>query len=100
MIFPLLFAACLLALPGTSAAASVVAVDVGHGMKDSGAISARGRTEFSFNRRFAGVLEDALQEHGMVVRQVNFAGDIGSLAERPKQAKVSDFFILSLYVQV
>lgn len=75
------------------AAPPLVAIDVGHGLKDSGAVSARGRTEFAFNRQFAGVLQDALLAHGMVVRQVNFAGDIGSLAERPKQAKGSDFFV-------
>ena len=84
MIFPLLFTAFLMALPGVKAEASVVAIDVGHGLRDSGAISARGRPEFAFNRQFAGVLEAALLAHGMAVRAVNFAGDIGSLAERPK----------------
>ena len=93
MIFALLFSAFLMALPGKTVEASVVAIDVGHGLKDSGAISARGRPEFAFNRQFAGVLETALQAHGMAVREVNFAGDIASLAERPKQARGSDFFI-------
>ncbi len=93
MIFPFLFAIFLMALPAAALASPRVAIDVGHGLKDSGAISARGRPEFAFNRQFAGVLESALQEHGVVVREVNFAGDIASLAERPKQAKSSDFFI-------
>ena len=74
-------------------AAPLVAVDVGHGIKDGGAISARGRPEFEFNRQLAGVLETALIEHGLAVREINFAGDIGSLAERPQQAIGSDFFI-------
>lgn len=93
MIFPFLFAIFLLGLPTATIASPLVAIDVGHGLKDSGAISARGRPEFAFNRQFAGVLENALQEHGVVVREVNFAGNIVSLADRPKQAKGSDFFI-------
>ena len=71
----------------------LVAVDVGHGVRDSGAISARGRSEFEFNRVFAGVLAGALRARDLGVREINFAGDIGSLAERPAQAAGSDFFI-------
>jgi len=75
------------------AAPSLVAVDVGHGLKDSGAISARGRSEFAFNRVFAEVLAGALRQRAVGVREVNFAGDIVSLADRPAQAAGSDFFI-------
>jgi N-acetylmuramoyl-L-alanine amidase len=78
---------------GIATAAPLVAVDVGHSQKDSGAISARGRTEFAFNRVFAGVLADVLREKALDVQEVNFAGDIGSLAERPQKAAGSDFFI-------
>jgi N-acetylmuramoyl-L-alanine amidase len=84
-----IFGWCTVAL----AAAPLVAVDVGHGLKDSGAISARGRTEYDFNRVFAGVLADALLAHRLRVREINFAGDIGSLAARPAKAAGSDFFI-------
>jgi len=75
------------------AAPPLVAIDVGHGLKDSGAISARGRSEFEFNRVFAGVLAGALRKRDLGVREINFAGDMGSLAERPAQAVGSDFFI-------
>lgn len=75
------------------AVSPLVAVDVGHSLKDSGAISARGRREFEFNRVLAEVLAEALREHRLGVREINFAGDIGSLAERPAQAAGSDFFI-------
>jgi len=75
------------------AAPAVVAVDVGHGVKDSGALSARGRPEFEFNQVFAGVLADALRSRQLRVAEINFAGDIGSLAARPAQASGSDFFI-------
>jgi len=82
-------------LPSTAAFAAppLVAVDVGHGLKDSGAISARGRSEFAFNREFAGVLAGTLRQHELGVREVNFAGDIASLADRPAAAAGSDFFI-------
>ncbi len=72
---------------------ALVAVDVGHGVKDSGALSARGRPEFEFNQVFAGVLADALRSRQLNVSEINFAGDIGSLAARPAQARGSDFFI-------
>lgn len=75
------------------AESAIVAVDVGHGLADGGAISARGRSEFEFNRVFAGVLAASLRERRLAVREINFAGDIGGLAERPLQAAGSDFFI-------
>lgn len=82
-------------LPSTAAFAAppLVAVDVGHGLVNSGALSARGRSEFEFNQVFAGVLAGALRQRDLGVREINFAGDIGSLAERPAQAVGSDFFI-------
>ena len=75
------------------AAPPLVAVDVGHGLKDSGAISARGLSEFSYNRIFAGRLGEALQQRRLAVREINFSGEIASLAERPAQAAGSDFFV-------
>lgn len=80
-------------LPSLLAAAPLVAVDVGHGGQDTGAISARGRTEFAFNRDFAGVLAETLRQGELAVREVNFDGRIGSLAARPQAAEGSDFFI-------
>jgi len=76
-----------------SAAPPEVAVDVGHGLVDGGARSARGRPEFEFNREFAGLLADALRQRDLTVREVNFDGLIGSLAERPRQAMGSAFFV-------
>jgi N-acetylmuramoyl-L-alanine amidase len=75
------------------AAAPLVAVDVGHGLVDGGAISARGRNEFEFNQQFAMALDTALEQRQIAVRRINFAGDIGSLPERPQQAAGSDFFL-------
>ncbi len=75
------------------AAVPLVAVDVGHGLKDGGAISARGRAEFEFNRDFAGVLAETLSQRDLAVLPVNFDGQIASLAARPAAANGSDFFI-------
>ena len=80
-------------LTAANAASPLIAIDVGHGGIDGGATSARGRPEFSFNREFAGVLAGVMRERGQSVREINFAGDIGSLAARPEQAAGSDFFI-------
>jgi N-acetylmuramoyl-L-alanine amidase len=84
----------LLALCAMSAAAAPqVAVDVGHTLADPGAVSARGRTEYAFNRELAGDLADALAGRGLRVRPVNFDGTAGSLAERPARAAGSDFLV-------
>jgi N-acetylmuramoyl-L-alanine amidase len=92
--------ACLLASTAvagsagpTAATPPRVAVDVGHTLADPGAISARGRSEFEFNRDLAALLVLALRSRGAEVREVNSTGAIGSLAARPEQARGSDFFI-------
>ena len=85
--------ACFLASTATGAAPPRVAVDVGHTLADPGASSARGRSEFAFNLDFAKVLAAALRADKIKVQEVNFDGVIGSLAERPAQARGSDFFI-------
>lgn len=70
-----------------------VAVDIGHSLKDTGAISARGRAEFLFNQVLAAQLAVALRSRDLAVRAVNFDGRIGSLAERPARAAGSDLFV-------
>ncbi len=75
------------------AAPTLVAVDIGHTLSAPGAISARGRSEFAFNLMFGRQVADALLGRQLAVREVNFAGDIGSLYERPQVAAGSDFFI-------
>jgi N-acetylmuramoyl-L-alanine amidase len=71
----------------------LVAVDVGHNLAESGAISARGRSEFAFNLDLAIVLAERLRAAGLGVREINFAGDIERLSTRPAQAVGSDFFL-------
>lgn len=93
MLFLPICLSILAAVHGGARAETAVAVDVGHGLQDGGATSARGRPEFAFNRALAGKLADALRARRLKVREINFAGDAGSLAERPAQAAGSDFFI-------
>lgn len=71
----------------------VVAVDVGHGLVDGGATSARGRSEFAFNRDFSVLLAGQLAQRQIVVREINFDGRIESLKARPEAAIGSDFFV-------
>ena len=87
------FFALFSSLTVTLYAAPLVAIDVGHSLTDSGALSARGRSEFEFNREFAGVLAGAVTARGLAVREVNFDGSVRTLAERPKLAGKADFFI-------
>lgn len=68
-------------------------MDVGHSLKDTGAISARGQPEFDFNRALARHLATALRARHLTVREVNFHGHIASLADRPLAAAGSDLFV-------
>ena len=77
----------------TIAGTPKVAVDVGHTLAEPGASSARGRSEFDFNRQLAAQLVLALQARSVAVREINTSGTIGSLAGRPEQAGGSDFFV-------
>ena len=80
-------------LAASTASAAEVAVDVGHTLAASGAVSARGRKEFDFNRVLAERVANALAARGLGVRPINFDGRIESLDARPWEAAGSDFFI-------
>lgn len=88
-----LFTFALFAIPGISAAATTVAVDIGHSAASPGATSARGRAEFYFNRDLAGHLAAALQTQQFNVRLVNWDGSHTGLESRTAQARQVDFFI-------
>lgn len=95
----------LLAMLGSLAAAMVaaaelpparaprVAIDVGHTHADPGAISARGRTEFEFNRELALHVVAGLARLGVEAVLVNGDGRIESLAARPARVPDADFFL-------
>jgi N-acetylmuramoyl-L-alanine amidase len=88
-----LILAVLGSLVWTIAPAGEVAVDVGHTLAASGAVSARGGKELDFNRVLAARVAAALGERRLRVREVNFDGRIASLEARPEQAAGADFFI-------
>ena len=72
---------------------ATVAVDAGHTLAASGARSARGRTEFAFNRDLALEVLAALDRLGVKTLAVNLDGRIGSLPARPAQVPDADFFL-------
>ncbi|WP_332673547.1 N-acetylmuramoyl-L-alanine amidase [Aromatoleum sp.] len=81
------------ASPAVPAEPATVAVDIGHTLSASGARSARGRTEFEFNRDLALRVLAALDRLDVKTRVINLDGRIGSLAARPAQVTDADFFL-------
>ena len=61
-----------------------IIIDVGHGLQDGGSFSARGRSEFLFNRELAHVIAAALARAGGHPLLFNAEGASLSLAERVK----------------
>ncbi len=70
-----------------------VAVDIGHTLLAPGATSARGRTEYAFNRALGLRIVDALRARGAEVVVVNADGRIPSLRARPAAAEAADFLL-------
>jgi len=71
----------------------LVAVDVGHFLAEPGALSARGRPEFEFNRALALDLRDALEAQGDRVRLIGAAGDAEVLSRRTTAARGASLFL-------
>lgn len=90
--FSMLLAGCALIHGGVLQAAEV-ALDVGHTLADPGAISARGRGEYHFNRALAPVVQQALETRGITVRPINYDGRIETLWARPDAARGTDLFL-------
>jgi N-acetylmuramoyl-L-alanine amidase len=81
---------------GSNSPKCVVAIDVGHSESAPGAISARGVSEYSFNRQIARLLLERLKETQMEGSFIIEAPeDRRSLAERTEAAerRNADFFI-------
>jgi N-acetylmuramoyl-L-alanine amidase len=75
-----------------------VTIDIGHTPERPGAISARGKTEYQFNRALALDLAEALQARKATVHILNEVGEEISLGGRSARlAAVSDGIILSLH---
>jgi N-acetylmuramoyl-L-alanine amidase len=70
-----------------------IAIDVGHYLKEPGATSARGVTEFEYNRPLAAEIAGALRRAAhrtLLIGEDGLAGDLGSRAAR---ARGMDLFI-------
>lgn len=80
----------------TLAVSPQVALDVGHGLTDTGATSARGRSEFAFNLDLAQRLAGVMRDSGLDVLEINFDGMVRKLSDRPLRAAISQF-ILSIH---
>lgn len=60
----------------------LIAVDVGHSLARSGAVSARGLPEFRFNQQLAQAVASALQSHDLGALLIGVRGDADSLVQR------------------
>ncbi len=75
------------------AAGPEVAVDVGHSLKASGARSASGQTEFSFNQRQARQLSQALTARGIGTVLIGELGEMDKLTDRTDKASAQRLFV-------
>ena len=80
----------LFSAPGYAAS---IAIDVGHYLKNPGAISARGVPEFEYNLQLAQEITEALQRAGHKVLLIGDDGRAEDLAGRAPRAKGMDLFI-------
>lgn len=92
----------LLPLAGASqhgwADSAAVAIDVGHSKQNPGAISARGRAEFEFNRDLARVVQQVLIDRQINSFMIGAAGDVSDLQLRPAIANTHTAgFLLSIH---
>lgn len=70
-----------------------IAIDIGHTLRAPGATSARGRSEFEFNRELGRALHATLTALGFSVRLINDDGRIASLQARPQAAQGVDLLL-------
>lgn len=70
-----------------------MALDVGHSLAAPGAISARGRPEFEFNRDLALEIRERLERQGVKVRMIGEDGSAERLHDRVRQGAGTGFFL-------
>lgn len=73
--------------------AQSIAIDVGHSLKDPGATSAYGDSEFYYNLGMARVIGLVVKQDGANVKIINNDGNVRKLEERSEKASGSDLFI-------
>jgi N-acetylmuramoyl-L-alanine amidase len=87
------YAAALLFVLVTRAHGATVAVDVGHYNAEPGALSARGRPEFEFNRDLAADVAGALRARGLQPRLIGADGSMVHLSRRTAAAAGADLLL-------
>lgn len=80
-------------LPVNLCFAQTVAIDVGHSLRDRGATSAFGDTEFSYNQGMAFAIGSEIDKRGSKVKLIGYDGSIRKLEERSKLAIGADLFL-------
>ena len=83
----------LLAFFPAAVQATTVAVDVGHFIEQPGATSARGRTEFEFNRDLAVEIDAAVRGRALKTLLIGYDGFMSQLTARTAAAAGADFFL-------
>jgi len=86
-------ALALLLLAAPSLAGPTVALDIGHSSVSPGAVSARGRGEFYFNRDLAAQVAVALEDKRFEVRLINLDGAETGLESRTAKARGADLLL-------
>lgn len=71
----------------------LIALDVGHFLARPGAVSARGRTEFEFNRELASAIRSSLEAYGARVQLIGADGELAVLAQRTAAARGASLFL-------
>jgi N-acetylmuramoyl-L-alanine amidase len=74
-------------------AADMIAVDVGHSLVHPGAVSARGKSEFSYNMRLAKKIARAVSDGSAAAVLVGEDGRMDGLYERTKAAAGAGFLL-------
>jgi len=77
----------------TVLAAPTIALDIGHSSANPGAVSARGRGEFHFNRDLAVQIGRSLDERHFDVHMINLDGAASGLDARTAEARGADLLL-------
>lgn len=80
-------------VPFGQSTAATIAIDTGHSATEPGATSASGQPEYSFNKRIARYILQALKEAGHRVIDVDSLGHNLSLLERAQASKGADLLV-------
>jgi len=76
----------------------MIAIDVGHSLQSSGAVSARGKTEFEFNRELATVVWQSIFAQGGAAFEIGADGNSVDPETRPADASTRNAkFFLSIH---